>query len=207
MKNNPLFKLAIAAVALLDIVLSASSRGQNVTATFTNGFGDGIWERNAHIGVIGNPNDPPIPGNWSTGAYPNNSNHITDPNTGMNIPGDNPFYDVVIDIPGCTLGASVSVQTVTIATSSTLNLAPTSLLAIANGQLTNNGAILVNTTGAGYTTKIRFDADATLGGNGSVTLNGIGTSADLDILNSFTVTHAANHIIRGKGTNHGDGVA
>src|SRR5437867_3003390 len=111
MKNNPLFKLAIAAVALLDIVLSASSRGQN--------------------------------------------------------------------------------------------LAPTSLLAIANGQLTNNGAILVNTTGAGYTTKIRFDADATLGGNGSVTLNGIGTSADVEILNSFTVTHAANHMIHGKGTING----
>ena len=70
----------------------------------------------------------------------------------------------------------------------------------ANG-LTNNGTILVNTNADNSTTKIRFDADGTLGGNGSVSLNGIINSfnvADFDCT-GHTVINDLNHTIRGNG--------
>src|SRR5207302_6255136 len=47
------------------------------------------------------------------------------------------------------------------------------VISVTGTGLTNNGTILVDTTAANVTTTLRFDADGTLGGNGSVTLNGI----------------------------------
>src|SRR5207302_1450784 len=76
------------------------------------------------------------------------------------------------------------------------------VISVTGTGLTNNGTILVDTTAANVTTTLRFDADGTLGGNGSVTLNGITSVfnvADFNIQN-FTVTHGANHTIHGLGT-------
>src|SRR5438309_2914058 len=67
--------------------------------------------------------------------------------------------------------------------------------------LTNNGTILVDTTAANVTTKLRFDADGAIGGNGSVTLNGIVgvfNVADFDC-NGHAVINGANHTIKGNG--------
>ena len=73
-------------------------------------------------------------------------------------------------------------------------------LFVAGSGLTNNGTILVNTTAANTTTKIIFQADGTLGGTGSVTLNGNGSFniADLDC-NGHNVINGANHTIKGNG--------
>jgi hypothetical protein len=75
-------------------------------------------------------------------------------------------------------------------------------LLVSGTGLTNNGTILVNTTGANSTSKILFQSDGTLGGTGSVKLNGIGTAfniADLD-LGGHTVTIGTNQTIHGLGT-------
>jgi len=46
------------------------------------------------------------------------------------------------------------------------------IIVVTGTGLTNNGTILVDTNADNSTTRIRFDADGTLGGSGSVTLNG-----------------------------------
>lgn len=188
--------MAIAALALFDLALSAPSFGQNVTATFTNSFGDGIWERDLQF-------NPASAGNWSTLAYPHNGHHITDPNTGINIPGDNPFYDVVIALPTCTLGNSVGVviQTLNVSNISTLNLAGGSAIGIANGLLTNNGAIVVNSTDpANNTSHLRPDNIVQLTGSGTVTLNGIGFNrAAIYLQFNRSLTQGVNHTIVGRG--------
>jgi cell division septation protein DedD len=80
-------------------------------------------------------------------------------------------------------------------------------LAVNGTGLTNNGTILVNTTAANSTATMRFDADGTLGGAGSVTLNGIiGTSnvANLDC-NGHNITNGSSHTIKGNGDILGNG--
>ncbi len=150
------------------------ARAQQVTATFTNTFGNGVWEHDAHIGLIGNPNDPSVAGNWSTQAYPTNHHHIVDPNTGINIPGNDPFYDVVLSLNGCSLGASVSVQTVSVVNAITLDIVPGGNLRIAGAAgITDNGTILVNPNAVNTSTGIQFVADSQIGGAGNVMLNGV----------------------------------
>ena len=214
MKTNTFLKLTVAAVALFQISLASSLLGHKVasaptpvTATFTNSFGDAIWQRDAHIGVIGNPGDPSVPGNWDTGAYPYNEHHITDPNTGLSVPADTPLYDVVValDTP-CTLGpnANAVIQTLNVANVSTLNIAGNSVLAIENGLLTNNGSIVVNSTDpVSSTSSIRFDATttatATVNGSGSIQLNGSVFNTANFILGASTVTIASTQTVHGRG--------
>jgi hypothetical protein len=76
---------------LLAGLIADSAQAQAVTATFTNTFGDAIWERDAHIANLGNPGDVSTPGNWDTGAYPNDHHKIQDPNTGVFIPNSDPL--------------------------------------------------------------------------------------------------------------------
>jgi hypothetical protein len=204
MKTNRLLKSGAVALALFGLLV-APACAQEVTATFTNTFGDGIWQRDEHIGVIGNPNDPSIPGNWDTGAYPDNFRKLQDPNTGFYIPDDSPLYDVVIAIPTpCTLGSNVGVeiQTLNVANLSTLNIAGGSLIAIANGTLTNNGLVTISDGTGASTAQLRFDANCNIDGTGSILLKGFGNTyniADLNLSN-VTVTHGANHLIHGLGT-------
>ena len=202
MKTSRIFRLDRIAVTMLALGIAAAAQAATFTSTFTNSFGDGTWERDAHIELLTNPNDPSVPGNWNTGAFPYNGHSIFDPNTGLNVPGDNPFYDVIVSLNGCHLGAAAIIQTLNVVSAVTLNIAPNVLLAIANKTVTNNGAINVGDGISTTTSKIRFDANGAFGGIGSVLLKGVGTTfniADLDLTNA-TVTNGPTHTIHGLGT-------
>ncbi len=200
-----LVTIMIAALALNSLATAAT-----FTATYTNGFGDGIWERDQHIGNLGNPADFSTAGNWSTGAYPSNGHAISDPNTSAVIPGSNPSYDASITLASpCTLGISVTVLSLNVSSISTLNIAPNGNLFL-NGSsgVTNNGAIVVNTTDpVNSTSALEFDQTATLSGTGSVRLNGIGFNrANLKFGGGSTLTIGANQTVQGRGTILGDGL-
>ena len=179
MKTNQLLKFSAMAILAFYGLAAASTFAQEVTATFTNTFGDGTWTRDAHIGVIGNPSDPSVPGNWDTGAYPDYNHKIQDPNTGLYVPNPTPDYDVIIALPTtCTLGPGhyqPSIRTLNVAAVSTLDIAGGSLLAIDNGSIINNGSILVNSDDpVNNSSAIRFDngGTATISGTGNIQLNG-----------------------------------
>lgn len=178
------------------IAFTALSQAATFTAAFTNQFGDGIWERDAHIGLATNPSDPSVPGNWSTQAYPNNGHSIFDPNTGTNVPGDNPSYDAVINGINCQLSVQVSVNTISL-TSATLNLSPGATLAVAGATFSNSGTILVNTTGGTPGASIRCDGSPTITGSGNIRLNG---NANFGPGSGSTVTIGASQLIHGHGT-------
>jgi hypothetical protein len=100
---------------------------------------------------------------------------------------------------GLLLGVLTIWQGVT--NNGTVQIPANDIIVVTGTGLTNNSTILVNTTAAANQTKLRFDANGTLDGSGSVNLNGAGqfNYADVDIQN-FTVTHGANHTIHGNGT-------
>jgi hypothetical protein len=204
MKTNQLLKFS--AVALLFVRLAGGAAAQEVTATFTNSFGDGIWQRDAHIGVIGNVNDPSTPGNWDTGAYPDYNRKIQDPNTGLYVPNPTPDYDVIIALPTtCTLGPGnyqPSIRTLNVAAVSTLDIAGGSLLAIDNGSIVNNGSILVNSDDpVNNNSDIRFDngGTATISGTGNIQLNGAQSGRAQVSTSATTVTIASGQTIHGRG--------
>lgn len=72
-------------------------------------------------------------------------------------------------------------------------------VAVTNG-LTNNAALTVNNTTGAAATSLRFDDDSTLGGIGTVTLNGFSNRARLFGLDdTITATQASTHTIEGEG--------
>jgi hypothetical protein len=203
------FSSPMVGLALLNLfLLSSLARAGTFTATFTNQSGSGIWEKDAHIGLASNPNDPSTPGNWDTKAYPSNGHSIVDPNTNTNVPGDNPFYDVVVNLNGCNLAVGVTIQTLNVTSGVNLIMAPGSTLAIANGQLTNNGTITVSdgTLHPNFSDPtLRFDAlNNQITGNGSIFLRGVKDQfgkADIVIGGNATRTlvNGAGHLIHGLG--------
>jgi hypothetical protein len=74
-------------------------------------------------------------------------------------------------------------------------------LVVTGTGLTNNGTILVDAAADNLTTRIRFDADGTLGGTGSVTLNGIINIFDVAGFdcNGHSIINGPNHTIKGNG--------
>lgn len=70
-----------------------------------------------------------------------------------------------------------------------------------NGDLLNNGTVLINKDGVVFNSHIAFGADAMIAGSGEIVLNGVGNSNDAQVLSNagFTVTHASGHTIRGAG--------
>tara|TARA_R110002073_G_scaffold118918_1_gene258407 strand:+ start:272681 stop:275665 length:2985 start_codon:yes stop_codon:yes gene_type:complete len=69
-----------------------------------------------------------------------------------------------------------------------------------NGTLINNGTVVVNTQGSVFNTHLSFASDATISGSGTIILNGPGDPGDAQVLsNTFTITHANGHTIRGAG--------
>jgi len=184
MKTNRGFASCIALASLALVLLAGSARADTFTATFTNEFGNGLWARDARIGV---PPDPGELGNWSTGAFPANGHSILNPNTGLQVPGPNPSYDVVINIATpCTLGGvNVAVESVAVGSNSTLNIASNVLTVRPGGTVNNQG--LINLAG---------DLDFP---NGSVTLTGGGTiNFNLGrFIQGATVTNV-NNLIQGK---------
>ena len=81
-------------------------------------------------------------------------------------------------------------------------------LSVKGTGLTNNGTILVNSTDPANSTSIlQFIQSGTLGGTGSILLNGIGFNrGNLTFANGSTLTIGANQTIRGRGTIIGDGM-
>jgi hypothetical protein len=209
MKINQSFLSRVVASVWFNIfLLAAPAYAGTFTATFTNQAGSGIWEKDAHIGVAGNPNDPSTPGNWDTGAYPSNGHIIFNPNTNSNVPGDNPFYNVLVNLNGCKLGTGVTIETLNVASGVNLNIAPSGVLAIANGQITNNGTITVSdgTLHPGFSDPIlRFDSlNSQVTGNGSINLRGVKDHFGIASINisgnaTRTLVNGASHLIHGLG--------
>ncbi|HEY1687073.1 MAG TPA: hypothetical protein VGG19_20100 [Tepidisphaeraceae bacterium] len=75
----------------------------------------------------------------------------------------------------------------------------------ANGPtLTNNGKIIINSDVGGLGTALDIDSDLTLNGSGQILLNLAGTGAQLNVINSHTLTVGANQLIDGQGTISGN---
>ena len=168
--------LSLVALAMLAV----SSRAALFSDSFTNTTGTGIWENDF---------------NWSTTTYPNNGHTRPGPN-GDPIPGPNPTYNAVLDIAApCTLSAGVTVEAVTIATGSTLNLSPGASLKL-NGPILNSGSISLNGASTGaemvLTNGSRFES-------GSVVSLGVGGNSIYAVNHGDTLTIAPNATIHGTG--------
>jgi hypothetical protein len=75
------------------------------------------------------------------------------------------------------------------------------IVTITGTGLTNNGTVWINSTDPiNSVSSIRFDADGTLGGNGSVKLNGSTYNRANFGISSHTVTIGANQTIHGRGS-------
>jgi hypothetical protein len=160
-------------VLLVFLAVSLAQSVQATTATWTNGATGNAWE---------------TAGNWDINQVPNNNT-----------------FDVAIPIAAsCNLSSAFTIGTLNLSvTSAKLNLVPGSTIAISSATgLNNNGTIVVNTTGANTTTKLRFDISCGITGTGSILLNGFGSSfnvADFDT-NGQTVTIGAGQTVHGRGT-------
>jgi fibronectin-binding autotransporter adhesin len=180
MKTNPLLKFVIAAVALFEIGITASSYAL-VPVSWGDASADNTWENAL---------------NWVPALEPTNNT-----------------FDVEIGLVStapCNLAGSSDFQidALTLSNSAAhLNLIPGALLAFTN-TVTNNGTIVVNTTGANTTTSLRFDTSLLITGNGNIRLNGFGSGfnyADFN-LNGQTVTIGINQTLHGHGTILGNGI-
>ena len=143
------------------------------TATWTDTAATNAWE---------------TAGNWDINQVPTNNT-----------------FDVTISIPApCNVTNQYQIGALNLSSSTAiLNLMPGALIAIDSATgISNNGTIVVNTTGANNTTKLRFDANCPITGTGSVQLNGLGSAfnvADFDIA-IHIVTIGGGQALRGHGT-------
>ena len=110
---------------------------------------------------------------WTNGAGGNAWE--TAGNWDVNMVPINNTFDVVIPIAApCDLTSSYQIGSLNLSVNTAhLNLGPNALLAFASN-VTNNGTILVNTTGANNTTRLRFDVNGSITGSGTIRLNGTG---------------------------------
>ena len=123
-------------------------------------------------------------GNWDINQVPNNNT-----------------FDVTIGIAAaCNFSSAFQINSLNLSVNTAnLNLSPGATLAFTSN-VTNNGTILVNTTGANAGTFLRFDATGQLGGTGSVRLNGVNfNEGDIYANNGANITHGVGHLIRGRG--------
>lgn len=70
-----------------------------------------------------------------------------------------------------------------------------------NGDLVNQGTIIINTNANVFNSHLAFNTDASISGNGIITLNGANGADDAQIIVNapFTVAHGAGHTINGAG--------
>lgn len=71
-------------------------------------------------------------------------------------------------------------------------------ITVTNG-LTNNSDLLVNNNAGGAVTTLQFDDSSTLGGTGTVILNGFGSRSQIITTDPEVLLHAGSHTIRGFG--------
>jgi len=135
--NHPLPLLLIASTLIAAPAFAATL----VTARFTNGQGNGIWERNANLG------NPGAPGNWDTLAFPNNGNTVQDPQSGVFFPAPDPRYSVVLDVATpVTLSVGARIDALTVAMGATLNFGAGGDLGVLLSPIQNNGLMNFGTS-------------------------------------------------------------
>lgn len=147
-------------------------------------------------------------GNWSGGAGADavnwsHSQPPTAPST-QTFPGNNASDTYAVTIGGgagssVNLNVSATIDSLQVDSGDTLNVDNARLLSlVAGGNVTNNGAINVNSTGS--VTGLNFQGSSTISGSGTITL-GNGTNNRIGQSNTAgIVTHAAGHTIRGAGS-------
>jgi len=129
-----------------------------------------------------------VAGNWNPSGVPNSdtTDVIIDNNAGQ---------DVVV-----TLDISAAVRDLTVDSGDQLDMLGGRNLSVL-GNLLNNGTVVVNSNAAAANTSLSFEQSTTLSGNGSLVLNR-DTGFPHSVLatdTGATITHGANHTIRGTG--------
>jgi hypothetical protein len=82
---------------------------------------------------------------------------------------------------------------------------PTATVTTMNGSvLTNNGKIVINPSQDTFGTAFNIDADASLTGSGEILLNMPGAYAQLNVVNSHTLTIENSQLVHGQGMITGD---
>lgn len=181
---------------LLTLVLATlvtSATAAQVTETWTGGVGD--WNNDVAMW------DPPVcPGTCPPNAlsYPRNGFPDAATTYAIQIDDGNAANSVI------TLDVGISIDTLAVDAGDQFTLANGHFLRIDGGAVTNNGIILLNSSG--NSTKFAgFSADLTLGGAGTMVMSdvphGFGNRIKTD--SGHRVTNAAGHTIRGPG-NFGD---
>ncbi|HMG05520.1 MAG TPA: hypothetical protein VK581_08665, partial [Chthoniobacterales bacterium] len=154
---------------LFHFILLLSGAGANTTATWTNSQGTNAWETSS---------------NWDINQVPNSS-----------------AFDVRISTASpCNLSSQFQIGALTLSTTTaSLKLVSGSGLSIASSAgVTNNGLVVVNTTGGNSITEVLFTTSAAITGTGTIQLNGIGPNAAISA-DGVTVTNGAGHTIHGRG--------
>ncbi|MFA6044422.1 MAG: hypothetical protein WC718_05510, partial [Phycisphaerales bacterium] len=84
-----------------------------------------------------------------------------------------------------------------------INVLQGTVLALGAAGITDNGTLTVNSTGANASTNIRLNSTLSIGGNGTIVLNANAANLDTSYVTwnggGETLTHGANHTIRGTG--------
>lgn len=132
-----------------------------------------------------------VPGNWSGANVPSSITESAVFNLGAS-------YTATLDITVADLDSLSLLDSM-----STLNLNSGTLMGI-NGNLVNNGLIVVNPTNGGFGTTIIFRNSNSISGSGTITLGSNSTRAMLSSTNGTTTTHGTNHTINGFGRITGD---
>lgn len=134
----------------------------------------------------------PIDGNWNTAA-----NWL-----GADVP-DTIVEDAVLGLVGpylVTITNNFTHGGISITNpDATLSLA--NIFHTINGDLFNDGTLVINTNAVVFNSHLAFNSDANISGNGIITLNGANGAEDAQIIVNapFTVTHGAAHTINGAG--------
>lgn len=134
----------------------------------------------------------PIDGNWNTAA-----NWL-----GADVP-DAVGEDAVLGLVGAYLVSVTNNFThggISI-TNPDATLSLGSIFHTTNGDLFNDGTVVINTSGSVFNSHLAFNSDAMISGSGLITLNGAAGGEDAQIIvnDPFTVTHSSGHTIHGAG--------
>ncbi|MGP1345988.1 MAG: beta strand repeat-containing protein [Phycisphaerales bacterium] len=182
-----------------------SPRRTSATIVRSAGLCLGILAASAasHAGVIRSW-ALPVDGNWSVAA---NWSPI-------GIPSATDIAELALDDPytvtvpgGAAAGISIPNAMATLALQNGLTLT------VFDAGVDNDGTIIINATAGTFTTIMDFAATASIGGAGSILLNGGNTppNARLTTAKGVTITHGADHTINatigqilGSWINHGD---
>lgn len=158
-------------VSISYIALPVVVHAQPVTATWTGETGNGSYTTAA---------------NWDVGMVPDKTGPTT--------------YDIVIGSPGPTAldFPLIDIDTLTLDSAGRLDLFGGTNMLISGGALTNDGVLTINLDST-IATHLTFPNSAALAGEGTILLNGAPDTALVNVESGVTLTHGADHTIRGAG--------